>query len=72
MIDFCHIVPTPHTDLINDRETHLVLAHLIEENMEYRQFYANCGAQLIMDNSAFELYKRDEPMYPTEKLIVIA
>ena len=72
MIDFCHIVPTPHTDLTKDRETHLVLAHLIEENMEYRQFYANCGAQLIMDNSAFEMYKRDEPMYPTEKLIDMA
>lgn len=72
MINFCHIVPTPHTDLVKDREVHLVLAHLIEENMEYRKFYETSGAELIMDNSAFEMYKRDEPMYPTEKLVDMA
>ena len=72
MIDFCHIVPTPHLDLVKRREVHLVLAHLIEEDEKYCEFYRNCGAELIMDNSAFEMYKRGEPMYPTEKLITMA
>ena len=72
MIDFCHIVPTPHLDLVKDREVHLVLAHLIEEDEQYCEFYKNSGADLIMDNSAFEMYKRNEPMYPTEKLIDMA
>ena len=72
MIDFCHIVPTPHLNLVKDREVHLVLAHLIEEDETYCEFYKNSGAELIMDNSAFEMYKRGEPMYPTEKLITMA
>ena len=72
MIDFCHIVPTPHLDLVKDREVHLVLAHLIEGDEKYCEFYKNNGAELIMDNSAFEMYKRNEPMYPTNKLIDMA
>ena len=72
MIDFCHIVPTPHLDLVKRREVHLVLAHLIEEDEAYRDFYNKSGAMLIMDNSAFEMYKREQPMYPTEKLIDMA
>ena len=46
-----------------------MLAHLVEEDENYCEFYKNSGAELIMDNSAFEMYKRNEPMYPTEKLI---
>ena len=61
MIDFCHIVPTPHLDLVKRREVHLVLAHLIEEDEAYRDFYNKSGAMLIMDNSAFEMYKREQP-----------
>ena len=72
MIDFCHIVPTSHLDLVKKRSVHLVLAHLIEEDEQYCEFYKNSGADLIMDNSAFEMYKRNEPMYPTEKLIDMA
>ena len=72
MIDFCHIAPTPHLSLIYKRPVHLVLAHLIEEDEQYCEFYKNSGAELIMDNSAFEMYKRNEPMYPTEKLIEMA
>jgi hypothetical protein len=72
MIDFCHIAPTPHLNLIKNRHTHLVLAHLIEEDEKYCEFYKNCGAELIMDNSAFEMYKRGLPMYPTDKLITMA
>ena len=56
----------------------MVLAHLVEEDQAYRNFYMELGegrkdrVTLIMDNSAFEMYKRDEPMYPTEKLIDMA
>jgi hypothetical protein len=77
-IDFCHICPTPHLEMVRDRPVHLVLAHLIEESEEYRHYYATVGEDinehvtLIMDNSAFEMYKRNEPMYPTEKLIDMA
>jgi hypothetical protein len=77
-IDFCHICPTPELNLVKDRKTHLVLAHLIEEDQAYRDFYMHLGEKsnvpitLIMDNSAFEMYKRKEPMYPTEKLIDMA
>ena len=72
MIDFCHIVPTANLKLVKRREIHLVLAHLIEEDESYSEFYQNNGGDLIMDNSAFEMYKRGEPMYPTEKLIDMA
>ena len=74
-IDFCHICPTPELNLVRDRKTHLVLAHLIEEDQAYRNFYMNLSdidVTLIMDNSAFEMYKRGGPMYPTEKLIDMA
>ena len=77
-IDFCHICPTPELNLVKGRDTHLVLAHLIEEDEAYRDFYMTLGEDrpekvtLIMDNSAFEMFKRGDPMYPTEKLIDMA
>ena len=71
-IDFCHIAPTKHLNLVKNRNTHLVLAHLIEQDEEYTEFYkqekAN-GATIIMDNSAFEMYKQGRPMYDSDKLI---
>ena len=75
-IDFCHICPTPHLDLVRDRQTHLVLAHLIEEDSNYCDFYEKLSQDdsitIIMDNSAFEMYKQNKPMYPTEHLIDMA
>lgn len=75
-IDFCHISPTPHLDLVKDRQTHLVLAHLIEEDSNYADFYDQISQDdrntIIMDNSAFEMYKQNKPMYPTEHLIDMA
>ena len=75
-MDFCHICPTPELDLVSKYDTHLVLAHLLEEDPAYRKFYQDLGAHhdvtLIMDNSAFEMFKRGEPMYPTDKLIDLA
>jgi hypothetical protein len=75
MTEFCHISPTPHlNDFAKDRKTHLVLAHLIEEDDSYTQWYrneklSNPSSIVIMDNSAFERFKQNEPMYPSENLI---
>jgi hypothetical protein len=74
MIDFCHIAPTPHLDLVKDRNTHLLLAHLVEDDPSYTEFYANLkkqkrGVKYILDNSAFEMYKQGRQMYPSQKLI---
>lgn len=75
-MDFCHIVPTPHLNLTDGRRVHLVLAHLIEDDDSYVQYYVdqkekyNCT--LIMDNSGFEMYKLNKPMYDPSKLITMA
>jgi len=54
---FCHISPVNYLHLTKGRDVHLTLAHLIDENPEYVEFYkkekAN-GSTIIMDNSAFE------------------
>ena len=73
MIDFCHIMPTAFLNTYaNKYKTQLILAHLVEEDEHYRNFFAKYNRTKIMDNSAFEMYKRNEPMYPTEKLIEMA
>ena len=73
MINFCHIAPTPHLYLTNKRPVHLVLAHLVEQDSFYVDYYLDqkdrYGCQLILDNSAFEMYKQGRPMYPSDKLI---
>lgn len=77
MTEFCHITPTKYLDLFAaDRTHHLVLAHLIEEDEKYAQWYANLPRtkdhQIIMDNSAFEMFKQGKPMYPSSKLLEMA
>ena len=77
MIDFCHIAPTPHLDLVKDRKTHLLLAHLVEDDPDYVKFYSdlkknNRGLTYILDNSAFEMYKQGRPMYDSVELITMA
>lgn len=72
MVDFCHISPTAYLPAFTRTNgSHLILAHLVEEDEEYRNFYANLddGKFKIMDNSAFEMYKQGRPMYPTKKLL---
>jgi hypothetical protein len=73
MIEFCHIAPTPHLNLVKDRKTHLLLAHLVESDPAYTQFYADLKKErdvtYILDNSAFEMYKQGRPMYPSDKMI---
>ena len=72
MTEFCHITPTKYLDLFaQGRSHHLTLAHLIEEDATYTEWYANLddSGVNIMDNSAFEMYKQGRPMYPSDKLI---
>ena len=71
-IEFCAIAPTSYLSFVKGRPVHLVLAHLIETDKEYTEFYkkeSENGSVIILDNSAFEMYKRNEPMYDSEKLI---
>ena len=75
MTEMCHITPTPHLDdFARGRKTHLVLAHLIEEDPQYGAWYAEeklrCPKNVtIMDNAAFEMFKLGLPMYPSSKLV---
>lgn len=73
-IDFAHIAPTPHLNLIQNQSHHLLLAHLVEEDESYRTFYhqmfvSNPDKTCILDNSAFEMHKQGLPMYESSKLI---
>lgn len=73
---FCHIAPTAHLDLTSNRRSYLVLAHLVEQDQDYVDFFVreknrtNCD--IIMDNSAFEMYKTGQEMYPSHKLLEMA
>lgn len=72
MINFCHIAPTKFLNSYTSTNgAHLLLAHLVEEDEEYRNYYANLkdGKYKIMDNSAFEMFKLGLPMYESSKLI---
>lgn len=72
MINFCHISPTNYLKTFcQDQDVHLVLAHLIESDKEYRSFYRNVKGIKILDNSAFEMYKQNKPMFSSDKLIAL-
>lgn len=75
MASFCHIAPIPHLDITKGYKTHLALAHLVEQSDEYSSFYLQeklSGSTVILDNSAFEMYKQKKPMYDTSKLVLMA
>ena len=75
MIKFCHIAPTAYLEAFTRTNgAHLILAHLVESDEAYRNFYANLddGKEKIMDNSAFEMYKQGRPMYSTDDLLPMA
>lgn len=77
MTKMCHITPTKYMQLFTaNRSHHLVLAHLIEQDQEYADWYAklshNKDTTIIMDNSGFEMYKQGKPMYPSDKLLEMA
>tara|TARA_B100001778_G_scaffold312160_1_gene295645 strand:- start:657 stop:1487 length:831 start_codon:yes stop_codon:yes gene_type:complete len=49
--------------------SHLMLAHLVESDGRYADWFEAYDGAKILDNSAFEMYKQKKPMYPTEKLL---
>lgn len=68
MPSFCYITPTSYLDFTTASQTHLVLAHLIDHDQVYSDFYKRLSDQghfIMMDNSAYEL---KEP-YSPERLI---
>lgn len=70
MIKFCHIAPTQHlTDFCRNNAAHLVLAHLVETDLEYSSWYKSKSNLKILDNSCFEMYKQGRPMYDSDKLL---
>ena len=61
---FCFIAPVEYLDLTTVSTSHLVLAHMIEEDPDYTEFYRNhsrAGDLIIMDNSAFEFGESFDP-----------
>lgn len=71
-IKFCHIAPTHFLDRFTKTNgAHLILAHLVEQDDTYANYYANLndGKVKIMDNSAFEMFKQGRPMYDSSKLV---
>lgn len=74
MANFCYIAPTSMLELtqnLSGSKTHLVLAHLVDRDEKYANFYKELSAQnhfIMMDNSAYEL---KEPYHP-DKLIALA
>lgn len=57
-IQYGAIVPVPHLSLVKGRKFHLILAHMVQQNDRYRDFYkqeARDGATIILDNSSYEL-----------------
>ena len=71
-IRFCHITPTPFLEkFVPNYKTQLVLAHLIEEDERYTEFYRKFNGVKIMDNSAFEMYKQGKPMFSPGRLIAM-
>jgi len=73
MVDFCHISPTEHLSLFcRGRSSHLILAHLVETDDVYAEFYSSQQGTKILDNSAFEMYKQGRDMYDPDKLLDMA
>jgi hypothetical protein len=70
--EFCIIAPTPYLESFAAQSaSHLVLAHLVDTDDRYTEFYASLDKDehfIIMDNGAFELGES----YAPEKLISLA
>jgi len=69
-----HICPTAWIPFVSRFSScHLTLAHLVESDEQYVQNYLDAQKiqkkRMILDNSAFEMYKQGKPMYPADKLI---
>ena len=70
---FCHISPPAFAEYAaNESGIHLTLAHLVEEQGESYCKTFQDGKDIILDNSAFEMFKQGRPMYPSDKLLTMA
>lgn len=59
---FCIITPTPYlVEYASQSSMHLVLAHLVDTDPVYSDFYENRPEFKIMDNGAFELGESYDP-----------
>ncbi len=59
---FCIITPTPYLEpFASQSSMHLVLAHLVDTDKAYAQFYRGRNEFKIMDNGAFELGESYDP-----------
>lgn len=68
---FCYIAPTSYLDFTTASQTHLTLAHLVDQDDAYAAFYktrSNAGDFQMMDCSAYEL----KVPYAPEKLVELA
>jgi len=66
---FCIITPTAYLEQYASQSSmHLVLAHLVDTDEQYADFYAGRSEFKIMDNGAFELGES----YAPDKLIELA
>jgi hypothetical protein len=66
---FCIITPTPYLEQFASQSSmHLVLAHLVDTDERYANFYHNRDELKIMDNGAFELGQSYNP----DKLLELA
>lgn len=66
---FCLIAPTAYLDQYASQSAmHLVLAHLVEADAQYAEFYAGRSEYKIMDCSAFELGQS----YAPDRLLELA
>lgn len=77
MTEFCHIAPTQYLrplKLTERYNNHLLLAHLVEQDESYTDYYADKTPlnYYILDNSAYELYRQGLPMFDGTKLISLA
>ncbi len=72
-MEFCHIAPKKYIHLIENHNRHLTLAHLVDQDITYTNIYKDIkkkyNSTIIMDNSAFELFKANKPMFEPEKLV---
>ena len=59
---FCIITPTPYLEpFASQSSMHLVLAHLVDTDEAYAEFYRGRNEFKIMDNGAFELGESYDP-----------
>ena len=76
-IFFCHTGPTSLLHYTNNQPVHMILAHMIDEDINYRQFYydlkkSNENVFYHLDNSTYEMYIRGLPPISIDDLLKIA